>query len=138
MAALSPAALVKAKSSSSAGSLDSLRGAAASGARQAPPSPTSSSSRLFTHDEPPQFPMDTETASSPAESMSRDVVKDSRRRDDDEFAELGVEELINKLPDVLFPFDGEAIQYQVKVIGIHPEQLHLSSLHMIENVSYFQ
>ena len=108
MAALSPAALVKAKPSSSAGSLDSLRGAAASGARQAPPSPTSSSSRLSTHDEPPQFPMDTETASSPAESMSRDVLKDSRRRDDDEFAELGVEELINKLPDVLFPFDGEA------------------------------
>ena len=52
--------------------------------------------------------MDTETASSPAESMSRDVLKDSRARDDDEFAELGVEELINKLPDVLFPFDGEA------------------------------
>ena len=57
---------------------------------------------------PPQFPMDTETASSPAESMSRDVVERLAPRDDDEFAELGVEELINKLPDVLFPFDGEA------------------------------
>ena len=107
MAALSPAALVKAKSSGSAGSLDSLRGAAASGARQAPPSPTSSS-RLSTQDDPPQFSMDTETASSPAKSMSRDAVEDSRGAGGDEFAELGVEELISKLPNVLFPFDGEA------------------------------
>lgn len=108
MAALSPAPLVKAKSSGSAGSPDSLRGAAASGARLAPPSPTSSSSRLSTQDDPPQFSMDTETASSPAKSISRDAVEDSRGAEGDEFAELGVEELISKLPDVLFPFDGEA------------------------------
>ena len=107
MATLAPAGLVK--SSSASGSFDALQRASTPG-RQVPTSPKSSSGRL----DQDAFLSEKSGAEDGARGMaaSSDGARGGSDRGlpkplDHLDAELGVEELIRKLPDVLFPFDGD-------------------------------
>ena len=113
MATLAPAGLVK--SSSASGSFDALQRASTPG-RQVPTSPKSSSGRLDqdaflseksgAEDGARGMAASSDGASSkPISNLGSDrgLPKPLDHLD----AELGVEELIRKLPDVLFPFDGD-------------------------------
>ena len=107
MATLAPAGLVK--SSSASGSFDALQRASTPG-RQVPTSPKSSSGRL----DQDAFLSEKSGAEDGARGMaaSSDGARGGSDRGlpkplDHLDAELGVEELISKLPDVLFPFDGD-------------------------------
>ena len=108
---LAPAGLVK--SSSASGSFDALQRASTPG-RQVPTSPKSSSGRL----DQDAFLSEKSGAEDGARGMaaSSDGASSKPRAGSDRGlpkpldhldAELGVEELIRKLPDVLFPFDGD-------------------------------
>ena len=110
MATLAPVGLVK-SSSGSSGSSDALQRANTPG-RQVPTSPKSSSGRL----DQDAFLSEKSSAEDGARGMaasSDDAEKARGGLDrghmslDHLDAELGVEELIRKLPDVLFPFDGD-------------------------------
>ena len=107
MATLAPAGLVK--SSSASGSFDASQRASTPG-RQVPTSPKSSSGRL----DQDAFLSEKSGAEDGARGMaaSSDGARGGSDRGlpkplDHLDAELGVEELISKLPDVLFPFDGD-------------------------------
>ena len=113
MATLAPAGLVK--SSSASGSFDASQRASTPG-RQVPTSPKSSSGRLDqdaflseksgAEDGARGMAASSDGASSkPISNLGSDrgLPKPLDHLD----AELGVEELIRKLPDVLFPFDGD-------------------------------
>jgi hypothetical protein len=110
MATLASVGLVK-SSSASSGSFDALQRASTPG-RQVPTSPKSSSGRL----DQDAFLSEKSGAEDGARSMaaSSDGAEkalsglDRGHMSLDHLdAELGVEELIRKLPDVLFPFDGD-------------------------------
>ena len=107
MATLAPAGLVK-SSSASSGSFDALQRASTPG-RQVPTSPKSSSGRL----DQDVFLSEKSGAEDGARGMaaSSDGAHGTLDRGhmslDTLDAKIGVEELIKKLPDVLFPFDGD-------------------------------
>ena len=107
MATLAPAGLVK-SSSASSGSFDALQRASTPG-RQVPTSPKSSSGRL----DQDVFLSEKSGAEDGARGMaaSSDGARGTLDRGhmslDTLDAKIGVEELIKKLPDVLFPFDGD-------------------------------
>ena len=106
MATLAPAGLVK--SSSASGSFDASQRASTPG-RQVPTSPKSSSGRL----DQDVFLSEKSGAEDGARGMaaSSDGARGTLDRGhmslDTLDAKIGVEELIKKLPDVLFPFDGD-------------------------------
>ena len=110
MATLAPVGLVK-SSSGSSGSSDALQRASTPG-RQVPTSPKSSSGRL----DQDAFLSEKSSAEDGARGMAASSDGAEKARGgldrghmslDHLDAELGVEELIRKLPDVLFPFDGD-------------------------------
>ena len=110
MATLAPVGLVK-SSSGSSGSSDALQRANTPG-RQVPTSPKSSSGRLdqdafLSEKSGAEDGARGMAASSDGAEKARGGLDRGHMSLDHRDAELGVEELIRKLPDVLFPFDGD-------------------------------
>ena len=107
MATLSPAALIKAKGGAASPK-------SASPAARLPTSPNASSARLAEKDGAPesQFPLDAAEVEQyqprvGATTAAADDASEKRGGYGGDYAALGVEELISKLPDVLFPGDGD-------------------------------
>jgi hypothetical protein len=110
MATLASVGLVK-SSSASSGSFDALQRASTPG-RQVPTSPKSSSGRLdqdafLSEKSGAEDGARSMAASSDAAEKALSGLDRGHMSLDHLDAELGVEELIKKLPDVLFPFDGD-------------------------------
>jgi hypothetical protein len=110
MATLASVGLVK-SSSASSGSFDALQRASTPG-RQVPTSPKSSSGRLdqdafLSEKSGAEDGARGMAASSDGAEKARGGLDRGHMSLDHLDAELGVEELIRKLPDVLFPFDGD-------------------------------